>query len=454
MQTAFTPEQLADPDVALSEKILRACVHCGFCTATCPSYVLLGDELDSPRGRIYLIKDMLESSRPATQAVATHLDRCLSCLACMTSCPSGVHYQHLIDHARAHVERTYRRPWRERLVRGLLARIVPHPRRLRVALALARGLAPLARRWPLGRSAGAGTLGAALRAVLRLASVRAPRGSFSSAAQRPAGSSTAERAAGASPDRSGRVALLRGCAQCVLTPEAQAASLRLLQRAGYEVEHLEGCCGAIAHHLGKVGEGRRLGARLLEQLGAARRRGGLDALIVTASGCGTHLKDYGHLFRNDAELAEPAARASALARDITEWLDTSRWTVGTGQAAHAGLIVAYHSACSMQHGQRLDRIPQRLLERAGFAVREIPEGHLCCGSAGTYNILQPRIAEELRARKLENIRRTAARVVATGNVGCIVQLAGEGELPVVHTAELLDWAQGGPVPAKLRARSG
>ncbi|HTW37788.1 MAG TPA: glycolate oxidase subunit GlcF [Steroidobacteraceae bacterium] len=447
MQTAFTPAQLADPDVAVSEKILRACVHCGFCTATCPTYVLLGDELDSPRGRIYLIKDMLENSRPARQPVVTHIDRCLSCLACMTTCPSGVHYQHLVDHARAHIERTYRRPWRERLVRAVLARILPHPGRLRVALALARAIGPLARLWPQRDSVGEGSLTASLRAMLRLAA-RAP------ATERSLAGGTQRAVTGAPPAHRGRVALISGCAQGVLAPEAQAATVRLLHRAGREVVPIAGCCGALVHHLGKVEQGRMFGARILAQIESEHRRGGLDAVIVTASGCGTHLKDYAHLFRNDAARAAAAAHASALTRDVTEWLESIGWSTPPCEGDHAGLPIAYHSACSMQHGQRLDRIPERLLERAGFDVREIPEGHLCCGSAGTYNILQPRIAAQLRERKLENIRRTCAQVVATGNVGCIVQLAGAAGLPLVHTAELLDWAQGGPMPASLRARNG
>jgi glycolate oxidase iron-sulfur subunit len=445
MQTRFTPAQLADPEVATSERILRTCVHCGFCTATCPTYVLLGDELDSPRGRIYLIKDMLENSRPATRAVVGHIDRCLSCLACMTTCPSGVHYQHLIDHARAHLERTYRRPWRERLLRGALARLLPYPRRLRAALALGRWAAPLARRWRRDPPAREGSLSASVRAMLALAAV-AP-------ARMPAASTTESAVTERPATPSARVALVAGCAQCVLTPGAQAATVRLLRRAGCEVAPIEGCCGALVHHLGKVEQGRAHAARILEQIDSQRRRGALDAVIVTASGCGTHLKDYGHLFRSDARRAQAAVRASELTRDVTEWLDAIGWQPVT-PGVHQALVVAYHSACSMQHGQRLDRIPQRLLERAGFEVRDIPEGHLCCGSAGTYNILQPQIAAQLRDRKLENIRRTGARVVATGNVGCIVQLKCAADLSIVHTVELLDWAQGGPVPATLRERNG
>jgi glycolate oxidase iron-sulfur subunit len=442
MQTTFTPAQLADPDLAASEQILRKCVHCGFCTATCPTYVLLGDELDSPRGRIYLIKDMLENSRPATQAVVRHIDRCLSCLACMTTCPSGVHYQHLIDHARAHVERTYRRPWRERMVRALLARVLPYPRRLRGALALAALVGPAVRLWPRRSSAGRDGLAAACRAMLELAarSRRSQRHDDRASHGLTASSRTARR---------GRVAFIAGCAQSVLDPAGQAAAIRLIERSGFEVVEIEGCCGALIHHLGRSAQARALAARVLRQIEAELQRGALDAVIVTASGCGTHLKDYGYLFRNDPQHAARAARVSELARDITEWLEVIGWHPRTTRAAVSGLTVAYHSACSMQHGQKLDRIPQRLLERAGFVVREIPEGHLCCGSAGTYNILQPRLAAQLRERKLENIRSTSARLVATGNIGCIVQLGSAADLTIVHTAELLDWAQGGPIPGSL-----
>ncbi len=454
MQTRFEPAQLADPEVAESERILRKCVHCGFCIATCPTYVLLGDELDSPRGRIYLIKDMLEHSRPATEAVVTHIDRCLSCLACMTTCPSGVHYQHLIDHARVHVERTYRRPWRERLLRASLAWILPYPHRLRAALLVAALARAVARLLPRRIRTLSRRFAAPLASMVSLASRVASGSADASVSTQP----KAPPSAVAAGERRRRVALLAGCAQSVLTPAVHTASVRLLERAGYEVVTLQGCCGALVHHLGRAEHNRTLAARLLEQIESERRRGPLDAVIVNASGCGTHLKDYGHLFRGDAQLARPAAAASEIARDLTEWLyergraaDASASDAAAKPFPGSGLAVAYHSACSMQHGQKLGRIPQRLLERAGFEVEEIPEGHLCCGSAGTYNILQPQIAAQLRDRKLENIRRTSARVVATGNVGCIMQLSGAPGLSVVHTAELLDWAQGGPEPLGLRA---
>jgi glycolate oxidase iron-sulfur subunit len=435
MQTRFTAAQLADPDTAVAEKVLRKCVHCGFCTATCPTYVLLGNELDSPRGRIDLIKDMLEQDRPATQMVVRHLDRCLSCLACMTTCPSGVHYQHLIDHARDHVERTYRRPAPERLLRALLARVLPFPGRLRVALALARRVPGALRR--------SGALPAPLRAMLELAAVHArtapaPRGEPTSApASRPAATR-------------GRVALIIGCAQGVLTPQTHSATQRLLTRAGWEVVPVSGCCGALVHHLGRRAEAETFAERLIGKLRAASGAGEFSAVVVNASGCGTQLKDYGFLLRNHPHLAEEAARFSALSRDITEVLAQAPLPV---RPLPQPPIIAYHSACSMQHGQKLDTVPRRLLREAGFEVREIPEGHLCCGSAGSYNILQSQIATQLRDRKVTNIETTGASIVATGNVGCILQLRSAGSLPVVHTVELLDWACGGPRPTALPVSS-
>ncbi|MEO8467783.1 MAG: glycolate oxidase subunit GlcF [Gammaproteobacteria bacterium] len=428
MQTRFTPSQLADPELAASEQILRKCVHCGFCTATCPTYVLLGDELDSPRGRIYLIKDMLEQDRPATAEVVRHVDRCLSCLACMTTCPSGVHYQHLIDHARVHIERTYTRPLLDRWMRSALAFVLPYPKRVRVALALAAFARPFAPVLP--RS---------LRAMLDL-SRRARR------ARRAPRAMASSRTAPAT--KRARMAVLEGCVQTVIAPEINSATIRLLERSGVEVVVVGGCCGALVHHLGQESRAHALAASIVERLHAELTGGGLDAIVANASGCGTHAKDFGYLFRNDPLLAEKAAAVSAKTRDITEALAA----IGLPPRA-AGvpqLAVAYHSACSMQHGQKIDAEPRRLLAAAGFEVREIAEGHLCCGSAGTYNVLQPEIAARLRERKLANVARTHAAVVATGNVGCITQLAAVEGIPVVHTVELLDWATGGPPPQALQ----
>jgi glycolate oxidase iron-sulfur subunit len=423
VQTSFTLAQLADPKIREAEKILRTCVHCGFCTATCPTYVLLGDELDSPRGRIYLIKDMLENDRPATEAVVQHIDRCLSCLSCMTTCPSGVHYQHLVDHARVHIERTFRRPLRERWLRAALAAVLPYPRRLRAALAAAALARPFARRLP-----------APLRAMLELA----PR--------RRAGVVSVERPQSAERKRA-RVALVTGCVQTVIAPEINAATVRLLERCGVEVVSVGGCCGALVHHLGKERRANALAASLVERLHAELEGKGLDAIVANASGCGTHAKDFGYVFRGDEQLAAQAAAVSAKARDVTEVLAE----LGLPPLAPSAvkLAVAYHSACSMQHGQKLDKQPRELLAAAGFVVKEIAEGHLCCGSAGTYNVLQPELAARLRDRKLASIARAQPDVVATGNVGCITQLAAGGGAPVVHTVELLDWATGGPRPPAL-----
>jgi glycolate dehydrogenase iron-sulfur subunit len=433
MQTNFAPELLADPHMQASEKILRSCVHCGFCTATCPTYLLLGDELDSPRGRIYLIKDMLENNRPATPEVVTHIDRCLSCLSCMTTCPSGVHYAHLVDHARAHIEATYRRSFIDRTLRAALARILPSRGLFRLALFTAkigRPLAPILARIP--------GLGPKLGAMLALAPKNLPpRGSERARVYPASGAPMAKR----------RVALLTGCAQSVLTPQTNAAAIELLTRAGVEVVLVrgEGCCGSLVHHMGR--EKRALGqARAnIDAWTCEIAGGGLDAILITASGCGTTVKDYGFMLRADTKYAEKAARISTLAKDVTEYLAT----LDLAFATPTRLTVAYHSACSMQHGQKVTEQPKALLRSAGFVVREPAEGHICCGSAGTYNILQPEIAAQLRARKLRNIQRLKPDVIAAGNVGCIAQLAGQGAFPVVHTVELLNWAAGGAKPAAI-----
>jgi len=415
MQTRFTAAQLADPDTAASERILRKCVHCGFCTATCPTYVLLGDELDSPRGRIVLIKDMLEGGRPATPEVVRHVDRCLSCLACVTTCPSGVDYRHLVDHARTHIERTYARPPADRAIRAFIAAVLPYPKRLRLALRAARLAKPIA---PL--------LPRRLRAMLRLAPPRLP----------PQQRLRREVHAPQGPRRL-RVALLTGCAQAVLTPSTHAASVRLLTRAGAEVVTIGGCCGALTHHMGREPQGKAFAAELLRSLVAERDGHGLDAVVSDASGCGMHVKDYGWQFREDAALARDADDIAARTRDVAELVAE----LGLPPVRRpGGLVVAYHAACSLQHGQRILAAPRELLTQAGYDVRDIAEGHLCCGSAGTYNLLQPAIASQLRDRKLANIRATGAEALVTGNVGCAMQLAGPDALPVFHTVELLDRA--------------
>ena len=438
MQTNFSEAQLRDPDIAASNQVLRTCVHCGFCTATCPTFVLLGDELDSPRGRIYLMKDMLESGRPATAEVVTHIDRCLSCLSCMTTCPSGVHYMHLVDHARTYIERTYRRPWHERVLRWMLATVLPNPMLMRTALVAARLARPLARLVPEKPM-----FFARLRALLTLAPTRLPP---ASAVERP----RVHRAEGV---RRGRVALLTGCAQQVLDPAINEATIRLLTRLGVEVVVARGagCCGALVHHLGWHEQAlttARANIAAWSREFVSEGGEGLDAVVINASGCGTTVKDYGFMFRTDADWRERAERVSALALDISEYLTRMEYQPARRPS---GLRVAYHSACSLQHGQKVTAEPKALLQRAGFIVAEPAEPHLCCGSAGTYNMLQPAIATRLRERKLRNLMATKPDVIASGNIGCMTQLSGGG-VPVVHTVELLDWMAGGPEPAILAAR--
>ena len=427
MQTAFTLAQLADPEIASSNAILRACVHCGFCLATCPTYQLLGDELDSPRGRIYLMKSMLEEGRPADAETVTHIDRCLSCLSCMTTCPSGVHYMHLVDHGRKHIEETYRRPFVDRTLRALLLRVLPSTRRFRFAM-----------------------LGAALARPFRFLTAGRLRALLDLAPAMPAGRTEFEgpRVFPAESPRRARVALLEGCVQPALKPSINAATIRLLTRHGVEVVLAANttCCGSLAHHMGRQDLSHESARQNIDAWLAESARGGLDAILVNASGCGTTVKDWGFQFRDDPVWAEKAARVSALAKDVTEYLvalDLRATRAGEGMA------VAYHSACSMQHGQKVTREPRDLLRAAGFELREIAESHLCCGSAGTYNITQPALARTLRDRKAANIAATGAMIVATGNIGCIAQLEAALDAPIVHTVELLDWATGGPRPAAL-----
>ncbi|WP_137128233.1 glycolate oxidase subunit GlcF [Roseomonas sp. HF4] len=436
MQTSFSAAQLADPDTAESNRILRTCVHCGMCTATCPTFLLLGDELDSPRGRIYLIKDMLEQGKPATEQVVRHVDRCLSCLSCMTTCPSGVHYMHLVDHARSYIEQTYTRPWPERAMRRVLSFVLPHPGRFRLALVGAWFARPFA-----GLVPGASMTAQRLRAMLRLAPAAVPS---PSPFERP-------RVHPAEGPRRARVGILMGCAQQVLAPSINEATIRLLTRMGIEVVVTkgQGCCGALDHHMGNHDPAMRLARANIAAWTAEIEGEGLDAIVVNASGCGTTLKDYGHMFREAPEAAA-AARVAGLAADISEVL--TRFGYAPSRPA-PGLAVAYHAACSLQHGQKITAEPKALLKAAGFVVREPAEGHICCGSAGTYNILQPEIAGQLKARKQDNIARTGAALVASGNIGCLTQL-GDGAIPAVHTVELLDWMAGGPEPAAVvRARA-
>jgi len=430
METNFTLEQLRDPRLKEADDILRRCVHCGFCTATCPTYLLLGDERDSPRGRIYLIKSMLEGEATARE-IRPHLDRCLSCYSCMTTCPSGVDYMHLSDYARQSIEKNASRSPRDEFMRKLIRAVLPYPKRFRLALLAATAARPF-------RKVMARTGFKTLKAMLDLAPASPlRRGDF-----------TMPQTIKTKNTRRGRVALLSGCAQRVLNPEINDATVRFLNTLGYDVvlAEGEGCCGALVLHMGKENDAKSFAKRNIDAWHALREQGPLTAIVVNASGCGTAVKDYGHLFAQDPAYAEKAAFVSSIAKDITEFALAQKSATPRGWS---DIRVAYHSACSMQHGQKLNEPPRQLLKSAGFTVLEIPEGHICCGSAGTYNILQPELAGQLRERKLASIDRIKPDCIATGNIGCITQLSA-GAVPIVHTVELLDWAYGGPCPDVLK----
>ena len=426
MQTTFTPEQLTKPATKRANEILRACVHCGFCTATCPTYQVLGDELDSPRGRIYLIKDMLENERTPDAKTVLHIDRCLSCLACMTTCPSGVHYMHLIDTARAYIEDNYKRPLSDRTLRWVLARILPYPKRFRIALLGAKIGRPFARFIPDPR----------LRAMLEMAPKVIPPVSRNDEPQ-----------TFSVPNKVMRVALMTGCAQRALNTDINDATIRLLTRFGAEVviPKGQGCCGALTHHMGKEDESHATAAKNIRAW-VAEMDAGLDAIVINTSGCGTTVKDYGHMFRN-TDLAADAARVSAIAMDVSEVL----MKLDLPEGAPKNTKVAYHAACSLQHGQKIKTFPKDLLKRAGFTVLEPADSHLCCGSAGTYNLMQPEISKQLKARKVQTLEALTPDIISAGNIGCMMQIGSGTDTPIVHTVELLDWATGGPKPPALTA---
>lgn len=430
MQTNFTAEQLKDPGIQRANEVLRTCVHCGFCTATCPTYQVLGDELDSPRGRIYLIKDMLENNRPADEKTVKHIDRCLSCLACMSTCPSGVHYMHLVDHAREYIEATYKRPLMDRVLRAVLARIIPHPTRFRLALLAAKVGRPFAFLMPDAR----------LKAMLQMAPRQIP----------PVSRNDDPQSFAPQGQRRMRVALMTGCAQRALNTDINDATIRILRRLGCEVVVAQGagCCGALTHHMGKADQSHASAAANIRAWMAEKRGAGLDAIVINTSGCGTTVKDYGHMFRTDPALADDAATVAGLAMDISEVLTR----LGLPEGAPKGMKVAYHAACSLQHGQQIKTLPKDLLKRAGFSVVEPADSHLCCGSAGTYNLLQPEISQQLKARKVQTLEARTPDVIAAGNIGCMMQIGSGTQVPVVHTVELLDWATGGPKPRALEPR--
>ncbi len=433
MQTQFSKQDLEKPVFAEAEEILHKCVHCGFCTATCSSYVIQGDERDSPRGRIYMIKEMFENGGTPDKNMVTHIDRCLSCLSCVTTCPSRVDYMHLIDLSRTHIEKNFKRPIKQRLVRNVLSAILPFPGRMRVAMRLGVLAKPFQNVF--------GKIGLSeLGSMLSLMPLRLPR----------AGKYASGRFGKKSNHKQlqRRVIVIPGCASSVLRPSIHDAAVNMLLQNNIQVIVPEkaGCCGALDHHMGKEKAAMEMAKNMVNTISKEMEIDPVEAVLVTASGCGTQVKDFGHVFRNEPGYSSRGQEIADITQDITEFLvdlsfqAPSQWS---------DLKVAYHSACSMQHGQNVNDAPRKLLERAGYNIVEIAEGHLCCGSAGTYNILQKDIADQLLKRKVDNINLVKPDLIATGNIGCITQIASGTDIPIVHTAELVNWAYGGACPKEL-----
>ncbi len=441
MQTRLSPTQLADPDIAEADAVLRRCVHCGFCLPACPTYSLLNDERDSPRGRIYLIKEMLETATPPSPTTVRHLDRCLSCLSCRTACPSGVDYMRLIDLARIQIKKSVRRPVRDQVMRWLAAHLFSRSRWFAAALMIGRAVR-------LSKI----PLPPALRVLLDRIPVRRP-------VVRP----VAPGCYPASGESLARVILAQSCVQPVLRPEIDRAALEILNRAGITVVVPSGggCCGAIPHHLGRRQQARMLAAANIEAWQNSQADGPIDAVISTAGGCGVVMADYGHLLARHRNCSPHAAQWAGKVMDISSFLAGRGWpglvfdrvsqpADGGDEAGLSRLpVVAYHAACALQHGQRVTDQPIEMLKKAGFTVRLPEDAHLCCGSAGTYSLFQPKIADTLGQKKAAALAACRADIVVSGNIGCLDHLAGQLDIPVLHTVELLNWASGGTPPVVL-----
>ena len=433
METNFSDKQLKDLDNKSSEKILRKCVHCGFCNATCPTYNLLGDELDGPRGRIYLIKDMIENNKPANHKIVKHIDRCLSCYSCMTTCPSGVNYMHLIDHGRKHIEKTYKRPLSERFIRSFLSWVLPSATNFKIISILIILAKPLSFFFPKK-----------VKEMIKLMPASIPKRTLP---KMETYSTTSRKKPIA------RVALLTGCVQKVISPQINEATIRLLNRHNIEVIVPKSikCCGSLNHHLGKSEIAIETFKNNITHWYDEYMNKGLDAIISNTSGCGTTLKDYGFIFRSDQEFKKKAKKISELTKDISEYLhENVKLNFISSAKIEKKYKIAYHSACSMQHGQKVHKEPISLIRKTGNEVVEIPEGHICCGSAGTYNILQADIAKNLLRGKIKNIEKIKPEIISTGNIGCITQIASGTKIPILHTVEIIDWYTGGPKPKILR----
>ena len=429
MQTNFTKKQLQDTNISSADGILRKCVHCGFCNATCPTYQIVGDELDGPRGRIYLIKDMLENDKPANEKITKHIDRCLSCYSCMTTCPSGVNYMHLVDHARNHIEKTFTRPFFDRFIRSLLSKILPSPTLFRIAGYSARLFYPFRFLFPKK-----------IKNMLRYMPNSFPASKQENKEVYPSAGKTYA-----------RVALLTGCVQRVISPQINDATIDILNRHGVEVivPKQVDCCGSLNHHLGKEDLAHKSFINNINSWFKWYEEKNLDAILVTTSGCGTTLKDYGYIFRDhpDKELRKKAKIVSSLAKDVTEYLGKNIKLNYVKKDKK--FTIAYHSACSMQHGQKIHSQPMDLLKKTGNEIVEIPDGHLCCGSAGTYNLLQDEMAAELLKRKVSNIDKVKPDFISTGNIGCMTQISSGTKIPIVHTIEILNWYTGGEKPTAI-----
>ena len=432
MQTDFKNKQLHDTEIKSSEKIIRKCVHCGMCNATCPTYGISGDELEGPRGRIYLIKDMLEKNKPANKKIAKHIDSCLSCYACMTTCPSGVNYMHLIDHGRNHVEATYKRPLFERLIRNVLSYTLPRPNIFLILTVLTKIIKPFSFLFP--------------NFIKNSLNLMPSKIQSKKIKNKRVHSSDGEKTIA-------RVALLTGCVQRVISPEINDSTIRLLTRHNVEVVVLPeiDCCGSLNHHLGKKKLAHSSFKKNINFWYEEYSKNGLDAIISNTSGCGTTLKDYGFIFRDDKELVKKAKKISELTKDIAEFLDNNlKLDFKEKENDEKKYKIAYHSACSMQHGQKVHDQPMNIIRKTGNTVVSIPDGHLCCGSAGTYNILHQKMAKSLLRNKVDNILKISPDFIATGNIGCISQISSGTSIPIIHTVEVIDWFTGGPKPYKLK----
>ncbi len=403
MQTQIAEQFRATADGQEADRIIRSCVHCGFCTATCPTYQLLGDELDGPRGRIYLIKQMLEGSE-VSRKTQTHLDRCLTCRACETTCPSGVEYGRLVDIGRAETERRVQRPWQQRLAHQLLIAILPHTNRFAFLLRLGQRVRPL--------------LPAKLQRSIPAATTAQPW---------PAARHTR------------RMVALGGCVQPALAPNIDAALARVLDRIGISLVAMpeSGCCGAVTHHLNAHERTLEFARRNIDAWWPQIEQGA-EAIVITASGCGAVVKEYGYLLRDDPAYANKAARVAQLARDPVEVLLAERAAVVAQFKTTASAAVAFHSPCSLQHGQKLPGRVEALLRGCGYQLTTVADAHLCCGSAGTYSLMQPTLSRQLRNNKLAALESGKPVVIATANIGCLSHLQGGTDTPVTHWIELLD----------------